>query len=338
MAWGSGHGLEPLGLPALREAVARRHTAAGLMTEAGQIHITSGAHHAIGVTIDALVAPGEAVVVDELNYPGLFDLLDHHRARTVGLGSDGAGPDPHALDRRLRAERPPVVFLQGGVVNPTGIVIGPARRRALAEVFDRHPGTVVVEDRTLVGLAFGSPPQPELATLCRRAPVITVESISKIALAGLRVGWLRAPVTLTERLAQSRITTDLGTSVASQILTLQLLDRLDDVAATRRATLEVIVRHATSRLRAELPDWSFEEPQGSSGIWVRLPISDSVPYTQVALRHGVQVAPGHVQVAGGDASPFLRICVDRTQPFVDEGLDRLGRAWDEFAARPRASA
>ena len=38
-------------------------------------------------------------------------------------------------------------------------------------------------------------------------------------------------------------------------------------------------------------------------------------------------------------SPFLRICVDRTQPFVDEGLDRLGRAWDEFTARrPRASA
>ena len=163
------------------------------------------------------------------------------------------------------------MFLQGGVVNPTGIVIGPARRRALAEVFDRHPGTVVVEDRTLVGLAFGSPPQPELATLCRRAPVITVESISKIALASLRVGWLRAPVTLTERLAQSRITTDLGTSVASQILTLQLLDRLDDIAATRRTTLEAIVRHASSRLRAELPDWSFEEPHGSSGIWVRLP-------------------------------------------------------------------
>ena len=92
-------------------------------------------------------------------------------------------------------------------------------------------------------------------------------------------------------------------------------------------------------MRAELPDWTFEQPHGSSGIWVRLPVADSLPYTQVALRHGVQVAPGHVQVAGGEASPFLRICVDRTQPFVDEGLDRLGRAWDEFTARrPRASA
>ena len=339
MAWGSGHGLEPLGLPALREAIARRHTAAGLMTEAGQIHVTNGAHHAIGVAIDALVAPGKPVIVDELNYPGLFDLLDHHRARTVGLASDAAGPDPHALERLLRRERPPVVFLQGGVVNPTGIVIGPARRRALAEVLDRHPDAVVVEDRTLVGLAFDDPPQPALASLCRRAPVITVESISKITLASLRVGWLRAPVPLLERLAQTRITTDLGTSVASQILTLQLLDRIDEIAAVRRATLRAIVGHATGRLRAELPEWSFDQPQGSSGIWVHLPIADSLPYTQVALRHGVQVAPGHVQIAGGEASPFLRVCVDRTQPFVDEGLDRLGRAWDEFTARrPRESA
>ena len=193
MAWGSGHGLEPLGLPALREAVARRHTAAGLMTEAGQIHITSGAHHAIGVTIDALVAAGRGRGGRRAQLPRTV------RPPRPPSGADGRprlgqrrpGPSrPRPPDPR---ERPPVVFLQGGVVNPTGIVIGPARRRALAEVFDRHPGTVVVEDRTLVGLAFGSPPQPELATLCRRAPVITVESISKIALASLRVGGPRVP-------------------------------------------------------------------------------------------------------------------------------------------------
>ena len=57
----AGRGLlEPLGLPALREELARWHTDLGRSTEASDIQVTHGAHHAIGLALDARASQPEA--------------------------------------------------------------------------------------------------------------------------------------------------------------------------------------------------------------------------------------------------------------------------------------
>jgi hypothetical protein len=232
------------------------------------------------------VAPGDSVAVESPAYPGILDLIDLRRAHPVEPPGDGAGPIPEALAHLLRRERPAIVYLQTGVNNPTGQVIGSARRRALAEVLDDHGDAIVVEDNTLADLVFGGRSGPDLATLCRVAPVVTVESLSKVAWAGLRIGWLRAGGVVGERIARVRVANDLGASVPSQLLALQILPELDAIAGHRRSTLAASVRSATERITTHLPAWRIEPPLGSSALWAELPIPDATPYVALARRHG----------------------------------------------------
>ncbi len=325
--------LEPHGMAPLREALARRHTERGRLTEPGQIQVTHGAHHAIALAIDALVSPGAAVALEDPSYPGILDVIDHRHGRPVAVASDGGGPVPEALAALLARERPALLYLQTGVANPTGRLVGAGRRRALATVLDHHGDTVVLEDNTLADLTFSGARPPGFDALCRIAPVVTVESLSKVAWAALRIGWLRASGVVAERLARVRVANDLGPSVPSQLLALQLLPDLDAVAARRRAGLEASVDAALARIGEELPDWQVERPGGSSALWPALPLTDATPFVALARRHGVHVTPGAAHRVGGGADPHVRLCVDRPAAHVDEGIDRLVAAWHDLGSR-----
>ena len=80
----------------------------------------------------------------------------------------------------------------------------------------------------------------------------------------------------------------------AQLLALQLLPHLDELAAQRRTTLSTTVARALAVLRADFPEWEVDEPAGGSVLWPRLPIADTSPYVVLASRHGVHVAPGSI--------------------------------------------
>ncbi|HEV7721072.1 MAG TPA: PLP-dependent aminotransferase family protein [Iamia sp.] len=330
-AEGGGHGLSPQGLPSLMLALAQEAARSGILASPDQVHVTNGSHHALALVAEALLSPGDGVVVEDPSYPGVFDVIDHLGARVIGLPRPHDGVDPHQLAAVLREHRPALVYLQGGIHNPLGRAPLRGRWRAVAAVLDEHAATVV-EDRALVPMTEPDDRPEPLAALCRTATVITLGSIGKVAWGGLRIGWLIGPNPLVERTVRLRTVTDLGTSVPSQIITRRLLPSIDEMAAGRRATLRASAALALARLAEEAPDWEVDEPRGGSALWVRLPVPDAMGVVQAARRHGVLVAPGSVARAGGGPDPHLRICVDRPHPVVDEGLTRLLRAWREVTA------
>ena len=328
-----GSGLVPLGLPVLREALAERHMSSGLITDPTQIHVTAGAPQAIALTFAAAAGPGDLVAVEDPNYSGIFDILDGLGARPLALESDEDGVRPASLDAALRAGAV-AVYLQTGPQNPTGRVPSPERMQSLAAVADKHRA-FVVEDVTLADLTFGGRPRPELAELCRRATVITTGSFSKVGWAGLRIGWLRAPAPIVERTMHLKLARDLGASAPSQLMAAALVPSLDDLAASRQATLKAATDAALAQLAVELPSWEVVPPRGGSVLWARLPVNDTGPFVALAGRHGVHVAPGSAAMAGRGQSPHIRICVDRPRPLVEAGLQRLAHAWAEIET-PRA--
>jgi DNA-binding transcriptional MocR family regulator len=326
LAADAGPGVQPLGLPSLRADLADRHSALGLITSPEEIHVTAGAHQAARLAISALVGVGSVVGVEDPSYPGIFDIVDGIGGRVAPIAADRAGLIPEALDRVLSEDRPAVVYLQTGPHNPTGRVPAAGRMRALAEVFDRHHATVV-EDVTLADLVYVGRVRPELADLCRGAVVVTVGSFSKVAWAGLRVGWLRAPVPVVERTMHLRLANDLGASVPSQLMVQQLLPHLDEVAEHRRSFLQANVEAAVALVAELLPSWHVEAPEGGSVLWAQLPVDDSGPFVQAAARHGVRVAPGSIATPGRLPGPNVRICVDRQPAMVEAGIQRLALAW-----------
>jgi len=271
--------------------------------------------------------------VDDPTYPGLLDALDHRQGRAVAIPGDGGGPDPEALARLLRERRPVLVYLQAGPHNPTGRVIGAGRRQAIAAALDEHGDAILFEDAALADLTFGGRPGPSFSALCRIAPVITAESCSKVSWATLRLGWIRATGPVAQRLERTRFASDLGVSAPAQLLGLQLLPHLDELAATRRADIEDQVDAALDHLARALPDWRVRRPEGSSSLWPELPIGDTEAFVALARRHGVHVSPGSAHRVAGGPDPHIRICVDRPAQHVAEGLDRLAAAWHDLGTR-----
>jgi DNA-binding transcriptional MocR family regulator len=328
---GEGPGTQPLGLPALRRALAERHTAQGLVTLAEQIHVTAGAHQATSIALRTCAGRGAAIAVEETSYPGIFDVIDGMGATAIPVARDSAGIRPESLDEALGRHRAAAIYLQSGPHNPTGGLAPASRVRAIAEVLDRHKACVV-DDVALDELAFDRRPRPRLAQLCRTATVFTICSVSKVAWGGLRVGWIRASEPLIERTMHVRLGFDLGASVPAQIIVLRLLPELDELCEQRRATLASLVDRAIATLGIELPDWSVDPPQGGSVLWVRTPAADTGVFVQLAARHGVQVAPGSVARADRAPDAHVRICVDRPWPHVEEGIRRLAAAWSDVTS------
>jgi len=335
------HGYEPAGLPVLRAAVAARHSAAGLPTSVEEVQVTHGAQHAIDLALAALCEPGDAVAVEDPTYPGVLDVIAARRLRPVFLGADGRGPTAAGLEDAARTHGARVAFLLPAVHNPTGRVLDPGRRQALARALDRL-GMTAIEDNTLADLTFphagpgGAEPgrPPELAALCRRAMVLSVETTSKVAWGGLRVGWLRAPAGVIERSVGQRTSGDLGCSVPAQLLALQLLDHYDDLIAARRLALQHSAARFSALLAGAIPGCTFDAPAGGLSLWVRLPGgADAAAFASRALRHGVSVAPGRF-ASPAHGHDHLRLCHDRPDEELVEGTARLAAAWSEITTRP----
>jgi DNA-binding transcriptional MocR family regulator len=332
-AGGGGPGVNAFGLPVMRQAIAELYTSGSLstsprLTAADEIHITSGAHQAIALLVASLAGRGRAVAFAEVNYPGIFDIVDGLEARAAPVRTDRAGMLPESLEEVIARDRPTAIYVQAGPQNPTGGVVPISRVRALAEVLDRHDVTVI-EDATLAPLAFAGA-VPLLADLCRSTTVVSVGSLSKTCWAGLRLGWMRGSTPIVEQTMLRHLAFDLGPSVPSQLFALALMPHLDDIVAERRQRLATAVTFAAEQLAAQLPDAEFAVPDGGSVLWTRFPVEDTEPLVRHARRFGVRVAPGSIHVTGRTPSRYVRICVDRSLDHVGEGIERLARAWRDW--------
>jgi DNA-binding transcriptional MocR family regulator len=325
------HGYAPAGLPALREAIAARHCALGLPTRVEHVHVTNGAQHALDLALGALATRGDVVAIEDPTYVGVLELIEARGLRALPIALDDVDEDSDRLTKLFRGGRARAAFLVPAVHSPTGRVRTAASMWRLARRLDAA-GIPVIEDNTVADLVFRGTRPPALAALCERAPVVSIETTSKVTWGGLRVGWLRADAALVERTVTQRARTDFGTSVPSQLLALQLLEQYDDVVQRRRKTLRGAASTFTNLLREALPSWNAERPAGGLSVWVYTGV-DGEQLAAYALRHGVTVAPGTTASIGAKARTHLRLCFDRSVVELEKGVERLQRAYEEAIGR-----
>jgi DNA-binding transcriptional MocR family regulator len=333
-------GYFPLGLPALRAAIAGHLTdRLGLPADPAEIIVTTGGQQALDLLIRCEVLPGQPVAVEDPTFPGVLDALYRAGARVIGLPA-GAGLDPDRLEHVVRTHRPAMVYLIPTHHNPTGLVMPAGHRRRVARLAAEHPGTLFVDDMTLAELPLGEaelpqgelapgdgPPPPPLAALApRQANLVSVGSLSKLYWGGLRTGWIRASPGLIARAAAAKAAADLGSAAFQQAVTAALLnDGHDGIVAWRREWLRARHDALTGALRAALPGWTWPEPRGGLTLWVRVG-GDSSAFAQAALRQGVAVVPGRLLSASGDAGgagEYLRLAFTQAPDVLARSVPRL---------------
>lgn len=325
-----GPGYLPMGLPALRQAIARHLTGWGVATAEEQVMVTHGAQQAIGLAGALFLERGDTVLVEDPTYLGSIDIFAGLGARlaTVPVGGDVAWL-ARLKDLVARAA-PRLIYLMPTFHNPTGAVMPETCRRALAKLA-REARVPILEDNTLADLSLSGKAPPPIAAFDPAAPILTVGSLSKLFWGGLRIGWIRGSEELLARITRLKIMADLGGSLVGQLGAVRLLAQSERVKQARRREMRERLDRLTKLLGRSLPSWTWERPAGGLSLWVRLPHGDANAFAQVALRHGVAVVPGTLASPGGGCADRLRIPFVLDAAPMREGVERLARAWTAYA-------
>lgn len=335
-------GYLPSGLPALQARIAQSYARRGLATDPAQIVVTSGALSAIAIVARALTRPGERITVEAPGYPNAVKALGLGGASLVGspladpLGE--AGWDIAGIEATLRQTAPRFAYLIPDFQNPTGQLMDEAMRRRYAAAL-RTAGTRAIVDETLQATRLSSTPMPAPFAL-HAADAISIGSASKLGWGGLRVGWIRAPRVLVERIVVTRAQMDLGSSLFDQLVACELLGA-DDPFAVRRERIRRQRDALAAALREHLPDWRFRLPDGGLTLWVRLPHAGATALAAEVERVGVRLAPGPVFGVEGGLDNWLRLPYARPEEQLVQAVERIAAVWASVsgaAARRRRGA
>jgi DNA-binding transcriptional MocR family regulator len=331
-----GSGYDPVGVPRLREAVAARFAARGVPTDASQILITNGALHALDLLLRLLGGAGDRVLAELPTYSGAIDAIRASAARLLPVPmAPGGGWDVEALQAALRQNAPGLAYLIPDFHNPTGALIPDAERRAVLRAAKRA-GTTVIVDETFVDLGFISPATPAAAI---DPSVVTIGSLSKAVWGGLRIGWIRAQPDLIQRVAALRAATDMGGALLDQLAAVELVGRLDELAAARIAEVLPQRDALIAALARDLPGWRVTAPQGGLSLWAELDAPLSTPLSVLARSAGVLIVPGSRFGADGTLERYLRLPYTHPAEVLERAVTRLRDVWATLdrsspAARP----
>lgn len=327
----STHGYVPAGLPTLRAGIAAYYTELGLPTEPGQILVTSGAQQAIRLVVNALVEPGDIVLVEEPTYRGAIEVMRSAGVRLVGVESGQQGVCVDALRDSAARHRPSLLLLQSTVHNPTGSVLPERSRTAVGELTQTCGLTVIDHLPGMDTLVDGDIPRP-LAAYADN--VLTIGSASKAFWGGLRVGWIRADPQWIKHFTAVKSAEDLGTSIPSQVITTRLLQRIDEARVYRRATLGRGRDLLLQNLRDRLPDWRPLKPAGGASIWIQIPEGHSATtFAEKAGRMGIDILPGPTFSCDNALDNWLRLAFVLPSDVLADGLARLADIWRAATAR-----
>ncbi|WEK61079.1 MAG: PLP-dependent aminotransferase family protein [Candidatus Microbacterium colombiense] len=320
---------DPAGLPVLRELIAEMYRAEGTPTTPEQILVTHGAQQAISLVVNALVGPGDVVLAEDVTWPGVTDSVGLRGGTVHGIPMGVDGMDIDALEVAIARLRPVLIAVNPHHQNPTGTRLPAAARHRLVELAAQW-GVPVIEDRVVAGISFDGVVPPTLAAERPDAPVIVVESVSKWAWAGLRIGWLRADPVLVRRLRGARQLADQSTSVPGQLIALDLIARADDLRRENTRIHQERLRLLEQLMSEHLPDWRYDPPRGGLSLWVALPLGSSAALARVAATHGVSIAGSAAFAASVSPDDHIRIPFTAPDEVLTEGIRRLGAAWREY--------
>ena len=281
-----------------RQAGAQWLTRFGTTGDANRVMVTHGAQHGLACVLRTLARPGDALLTEQLSYPGLQALARLMRLQLIGIETDAEGMLPDALDHAARHIDAKLLYCAPSLHNPTNASMSPARRAAMAQVVRRH-NLLLIEDA--VHAAAQAQPLPALSTLLPEQSFL-LSSFSKVAGPGLRVGYIEAAPQWLSKLAASMradcwMVAPLLPEIASDWITRGVAEQL--IAAQRSAIAE--------RLAVALPllhGLDCRSDPASPLIWLPLPEPWRASQFAAALRQaGVLVRTADHFAVGRSAAP-----------------------------------
>ena len=319
------------GYPPLREYVAdflRRER--GMDVSADRVLLAEGSGQAIHFVCEALLDPGDVVVVDDFVYGGTLWSLRRFGADVRGVPSDDDGMLPDALDDTLKGaaaegRRVKLIYLIPTFQNPQAWTMPIERRREIVEVAARH-GAPVLEDDGIAEFRFEGESIDAVSSLDDSGIAIHTGSFSKMVVPGMRIGYLAASRELLETVMPikgSRGVTQFGALTVHRFATTRLPEHLARLNRTLRSRRDAMFAALGENMGAEA---TWARPEGGLYTWLTMPDHvDLVKAAGPAERASVTYDLGPKFATGDDTGRNrARLCFSyNTEDEIAEGIGRL---------------
>ncbi|MFM8355452.1 MAG: pyridoxal phosphate-dependent aminotransferase [Gammaproteobacteria bacterium] len=320
------------GVPELRDALSSYlQVLHGHPIARDRIIVTSAGISGLMIAMQAILSPGDRVVVLAPTWPSLTEIPSILGAVTHRVGLT-ATPDGFALalDDLLSAITPDTrLVLLNSPANPTGWTIDPEHR---APILDRcrEVGAWLICDDVYERLLINSSDAvaPSFLPLIDEADrVISVNSFSKAwAMTGWRLGWMVAPAAMAPELGKLL---EFNTSCAPGFVQAGGLAALAHGARHGEPDLQAFrarLNTQAGRLTAGLKTLSgIFAPPPAGGMYRFVNIEGCPESLTTATRlideAGLGLAPGAAFGPAGEG--WLRWCFASTPERLDEGIERL---------------
>lgn len=326
------------GLPALREAVARKFKREnGLDYRPGQTIVSNGAKQVIANAMLATLNPGDEVVIPTPYYGLYLQLTQLAMAQPVFVQTrteTGFKLQPEDLARAITPKTK--WFFFNSPCNPSGAAYTHDEVKGLTDVLLRHPHVWVLTDdiyEHLVygGFRFATPAQVE-PSLAERT--LTVNGISKAyAMTGWRIGYGAGPEKLIHAMEtlQGQLTS--GANLIAQIASVEALDGTQDYIPARRKVFEqrrdlvVSMLNQAHGVKCPMPQGAFyvfpscAELIGKTAPSGKKLLSDKDFVDELLAAEGVAIVHGSAFGLG----PNFRISYAASTESLEEACIRIQR-------------
>lgn len=297
LAAGDTHYVPGPGLPELRarirEKLARDN---GIRCGAEDILVTPGGKNAIFLTVNALVNPGEEVIILDPSWVSYEPIvlsaggvpvhihLDHRASYRITREALEAAVSPRTK-----------LLIINYPNNPTGRVLSPAEADILEAFLLAHPQVVLLSDEVYERILYDGNVTVSMASRERvRDRVVTVNGFSKcVAMTGWRLGYLAAGKAFMEpiyKLHQHSASCVSGFIQRAAVVALDCTQEMEEMRRLYQVRRDLFV----SKLN-EIPGVRCESPAGAFYAWATFdfPGMDSDAVCAYLMDHaGVVGMPG----------------------------------------------
>jgi GntR family transcriptional regulator/MocR family aminotransferase len=185
-----GYG-DPRGSEHLRVQIAHYLGASrGFACDPGCVVIVNGIQQGLRLCAEALLAPGDAVWMEDPGYPAARRTLTRAGLKIVPVPVDAEGLDVKAGQKKMAGAK--AAYVTPSHQFPTGVTMTMARRIALVD-WARASKAWLLEDDYDSEFRYGGPPLTALAGIGGGDRVIYLGTFSKLLGAGLRLAYMVLP-------------------------------------------------------------------------------------------------------------------------------------------------
>ncbi len=299
----------------------------GLKSVPDEVFVTTGGIQSPFLLFQAILDPGDEVIVTEPCFVAYFQQVEYNGGRVVTvpcLEENGFNPRAEDIEKAITPRTRAIML--NSPCNPTGAVIDRVELEKIAAVVEKHD-LFVVSDEIYESILFEGEHVPFATLPGMKERTMTVGGFSKShAMTGWRIGYAIAPREILGLMQVLSIVQSFGVNSLAQKAALYALKTQEKKVMERRDIFRQRVDYALERLNA-IPGISCLKPGGSFYLFPNISGTgmNSEEFTFWLLEKAkVAVIPGISFGKSGEG--YVRISCAMSLKDLEKAMDRMENA------------